>query len=55
MKNKHAFENKGYNQLDRKCYVITCSNTGGSFCTTLWDLGKYEKNYCPCCKTRIKK
>ena len=50
----HKFKYTGLKN-NKKTYDVTCLKEGGSFNTSLWDLGKVKRQVCPCCNMVIKK
>ena len=53
MKN-HKFRYTGLKN-NKKTYDVTCLKEGGSFNTSLWDLGKVKRQVCLICGLEIKK
>jgi len=53
MINKHTFSYSGF-EGGRKVFLVKCKNTGGSFCTSLWNKGKAKRQICPCCNLEVK-
>jgi len=35
-------------------YMVLCSKTSGTFCTSVWIKKDVQKNWCPCCEQFIK-
>jgi len=50
----HKFSYKGFIK-EKEVFRVDCTETGGHFCTSIWNQGKCQFNKCPCCGKDIEK
>jgi len=52
---KQMTEHFFFKRVDTDTFMVRCGETLGSFCTSIWKLGKERQGICPCCGKEVKK